>query len=240
MEKKLILELTNHYVYYVKNDTVNYYITIPKYATQNRISIELKSKMANYNLEMNDELWVMENIKSTYSYIDEYNITLVLPILNDEEVDIIEKMDTEKFETIDKIMGSVINSAYLNLREAGQYIEPTIVIVNNERYKTFINWFTARYNERIECKNLLELIHYYNVNATAYKKIQTPGMTYVVGSYNTEVNAPKIEKPEALPTEEVQNVNLEPVHSTGFSSYWLLVTITIVVSVIIAVIAFIY
>ncbi len=240
MEKKLILELTNHYVYYVKSDPVSYYITIPKYATQNRISIELKSKMANYNLEMNDELWVMENIKSTYSYVDAYNITLVLPILNDEEVDIIEKMDTGKFEIIDRILGSVINNAYLNLREAGQYIEPTIVMVNNERYKTFINWFTSRYNERIECKNLLELIQYYNVNATSYKKIQTPGMTYVVGSYNTEINAPKIEKPEEMPAETKTNVNLEPVHSTGFSSYWLLVLITIVVSIVIAVIAYIY
>ena len=63
-------------------------------------------------------------------------------------------------------------------------------------------------------------------------------MTYVVGSYNTEVNAPKIEKPEEA--EPVENIKLEPVHSTGFTSYWLLVTITIVVSVIIAVIAFVY
>ena len=29
MDKRLILELKNHQVYYVKNDKINYYITIP-------------------------------------------------------------------------------------------------------------------------------------------------------------------------------------------------------------------
>ena len=238
MDKKLVLELTNHLVYYVKTDMINYYITIPKNNNKTKISIELKSKMYNYDIENNDEVWVMENIKNTFSYIDEYNITLVLPILNEAEVNIIEKMDQQKFESIDKLLGITINSAYRNLKENNIDIEPMVMLIDNERYKTFINWFTTRYHQRIECHSLLDLIRIYNVNATSYKKINTPGMTYVVGSYNTEVNAPKIEKPEEA--EPVENIKLEPVHSTGFTSYWLLVTITIVVSVIIAVIAFVY
>ena len=64
MNKKLILELENHNVYYVKTDVINYYITIPKYIENTDICIELKNKMGNYDIELNDEIWVMENIKN--------------------------------------------------------------------------------------------------------------------------------------------------------------------------------
>lgn len=235
MDKKLILELKNHKVYYVKTEYVNYYITIPNESVKTSISLELKSKMDNYNLDMNDELWVMENVKNTFSFIDEYNITLVLPVLNEECTNILEKIDNGHFDTIDKLIGLTINGAYINLKEAGKEIDPKVIIVNNDRYKTFINWFITKYHERIEVKNLLELIHIYNVNATSYKKVETPGMTYVVGSYNTEVDAPKVIKEESNIVPEEQ---LVPQHSSGFGSYWLLVTITIVVSIIVAVIAF--
>ena len=234
MEKKLVLKLTNHNVYYLKSDDISYYITIPKNAENIQICLELKSKMANYNLDMNDELWVMENVKNTFSYIDEYNITLVLPILDEEHINVLEKMDTIEFEKIDKLLGDVINSSYTNLKTEGKNIDSTILIVNNERYKAFINWFTVKYKERVTCKNLLEIIREYNVNATSYKKINTPGITYVVGSYNTEVDAPKIVKEEPLIKEQ----DLIPQTNSGFTSYWLLVTITIIVAGIVAIIAF--
>ena len=73
----------------------------------------------------------------------------------------------------------------------------------------------------------------YNANATSYKKFETPAITFVVGSYNNEVNAPKVER-EPEPVQ--QNMELQPQVSSGFSSYWLLVGITIVVSVVVAVI----
>ncbi len=236
MSKKLVLELNNHNVYYVKNDNLSYYITIPKVYKNTSICIELKSKMDNYNLDMNDELWVMENVKNTYSYIDDYNITLVLPILDEEKSSILEKLDTFNYEIIDKILGTTINSAYINLKEAGKEIENQVILINNDRYKSFINWFTTRYKDRIICKNLLSVIQTFNVNATSYKKFETPAINFVVGSYSNEVNAPKIEK---IP-EPTDNMELKPQVSSGFTSYWLLVAITIIVSVIVAVLAFVY
>ena len=238
MDKKLILELKNHNVYYVKTEKVNYYITIPKNYTTTNICLELKNKMDNYNLELNDEIWVMENVKNTYSYIDDYNITLVIPILNSDEVSILEKIDTIKYEEIDKILGYVINSSYSILTSENLKIENQVIMINNDRYKTFINWFTARYRNRVICQNLLELIRIFNVNATTYKKLESPGITFVVGSYNTEVDAPKVEK---IPEKQiVAQSSPVPQTSSGFTSYWLLVIITIVVSSIVAIIAFIY
>ena len=234
MEMKLVLELTNHNVFYVKNNDINYYITIPKNFSSTNICIELKSKMDNYNLDMNDELWVMENVKNTFSYVDNYNITLVLPILDENASSILEKIDSTNYEIVDKILGQTINSAYLNLKENNIDIASEVILINNDRFKSFINWFTTRYRDRIVCKNLLEVIQAYNVNATAYKKMETPAITFVVGSYNNEVDAPKVVK-EPEP-EEIQQ--LVPQTSSGFTSYWLLVAITIVVAGIEAFIAF--
>lgn len=237
MEKKEILTLENHVVYYIKTDLLNYYITIPKKQDKTNICIELKNKMNNYNLELNDELWVMENVKNTFSYIDEYNITLVLPILNEENISILEKIDDDKYETIDKLLGYTINSAYSALKEEKIDVESEVILVNNDRFKTFINWFTTRYRNRIVCKNLLEIIQLFNANATSYKKLETPAMTFVVGSYNTEIDAPK-----AIKKEEEEPILQKPLPqaSSGFTSYWLLAVITLVVAAIVAFIAFKY
>lgn len=238
MEKKMVLELNNHNIYYIKNDLLSFYITVPKQFTNTSICIELKSKMNNFNLEINDEIWVMENVKNVFSFIDDYNITLVLPIIDEENISILEKVDQNNFEKIDKLIGYTINGAYNFLKECGKKIENKITIVDNDRYKTFINWFITKYKDRVECKNLIEIIQMYNVNATDYKKFETPAITFVVGSYNTEVNAPKNSKEEEEEISQSSNEKLIPQTSSGFSSYWLLAVITIVVSTIVAIIAF--
>ena len=237
MEKKLILELENHNVYYIKSENINYYITVPKNDKSTNICIELKNRMGNYDMELNDEIWVMENIKTTFSYVDSYNITLVLPVLKEEEISILEKIDSSKYERIDKLMGQVINGSYMMLRDNDVKVNNQIILVNNDKYKTFINWFITRYKERVICKNLLELIQIFNVNATSYKKLETPVMSFVVGSYNTEVTAPKVEHKEDL-QEEVSNINRQPEVSYGYATYWILAIVTLVVSGIVAVIAF--
>lgn len=236
MEKRMLLDLNNHTVYYIKTDLLSYYITVPKHNEETNICIELKSKMDNYNLDMNDEVWVMENVKNVFSYIDDYNITLVLPILNEEIISILEKVDQTSYENVDKIMGYTINGAYHFLKECNKKIDSEVILINNDRYKTFINWFITRYKDRVVCKNLLEVIQMYNINATSYKKFETPAITFVVGSYNTEVNAPKIVKEEETPIEN--NQKLVPQVSSGFSSYWFLAVVTLVVSAIVAIIAF--
>lgn len=236
MSKKMVLDLNNHVVYYVKTDMLSYYITIPKYANRTNICIELKSKMENYNLDLNDEIWVMENVKNVFSYIDSYNITLVLPILDEDSISILEKVDQNSYEKIDNMMGFIINDAYQLLKKSNKEIESEVILINNERYKTFINWFVTRYKERVTCKNLLEVIQMYNINATSYKKFETPAITFVVGSYNAEIDAPKVVKDDEVPIEVPKK--LVPQASSGFSSYWLLAIITLLVSAVVAFIAF--
>lgn len=238
MEKKQLLELTHHCVYYIKTDQINFYITIPKNVKSTNISIELKSKMNNYNLELNDETWVMDNIKNTFSYIDNYNITLIIPIFNEEDINILEKIDSSKYDIIDKQMGNIINIAYKILLEDDIKISNQIILVNNDRYKTFITWFNTKYKGRVVCKNLLELIQLFNVNATTYQRLETPVMNFVVGSYNTEVDAPRIsEVKNNVPKMSLVNQpKVQP--SSGFANYWILVIITLVLAAAVAYIAF--
>ena len=191
--------------------------------------------MGNYDIETNDELWVMENIKNTFSYIDNYNITLIIPILKEEQISILEKIDTIKYEQIDKILGFVINNSYTCLKENNKNISNQVVLVNNDRYKTFINWFITKYRDRVICKNLLELIQLFNANATSYKKLETPVMSFVVGSYNTEVEAPKLEPQQV---EEVKQPQKQLQISYGYASYWILAIVTLIVSAVVAIMAF--
>lgn len=238
MDNKLVTEVLNlkkHIVYYVKTNIVNYYITIPKTVDNTNICIELKSKMGNYDIELNDEVWVMENVKSVFSYIDDYNITLILPILTKEQISILEKIDNVKYAEIDKILAHIINSSYTLLKQQKKTIANEIILVNNDRYKTFINWFISRYRNRVICKNLLELIQMFNANATSYKKLETPVMNFVVGSYNTEIEAPKTEQ-KTTHDNQTQHKNLQI--SYGYASYWILAIVTLVVSAVIAIVAF--
>ena len=239
MNKKLVLELFNHDVYYVSTNVVNYYIAIPKRFDNTNICIELKNKMGNYDIESNDEVWVMENIKNVFGYIDSYNITLVLPILKEEHISILEKIDTGKYDRIDGIFGVVINSAYNLLRSSNKMVLNQIVMVNNDRYKSFILWFVTKYKNRVVCKNLLELIQLFNANATSYKKLETPVMNFVVGSYNTEVDAPKIApKQEVIQQEKSVPTDRVPQVSYGYATYWVLAVVTLLVSAVVAIMAF--
>jgi len=234
MNKNLILELPHHRVYYIKTDVINYYITVPKNISTTNICLEIKNKMGNYDIELNDEIWVMENIKNTYSYIDNYNITLVIPVLKEKHIGVLEKIDSTKYNEIDTILGHVINSSYQVLKQENISVNNQVVFVNNDKYKTFILWFVTKYKDRIVCKNLLELIQLYNANATIYKKLETPVMNFVVGSYTSEVDAPKIVEPE-----EVEPINQRQLQTSyGFASYWILVIVTIVVAGIVAIVAF--
>ena len=113
MQVTELFKLQKHSVYLVRTEVINYYICIPENSYQKtNISIEIKTKMGNYNMDENDETWVLENVKNTYNYVDDYNITLVLPIMNESMQSILEKMDEKKFVLVDQVLAYIINSSF--------------------------------------------------------------------------------------------------------------------------------
>ena len=240
METTLFLKLLRHNVYYIKTDYVNYYITVPKNTTNAvKMVIEIKSNMNKYDIQKNDKVWVEENVKSVFKDIDDYDITLILPIFNDEIVNYLNEANEDNYTKIDAVCGYLINNAYKVLNNNNLQIDNEITVINSDRYQSFLNWFINRYSSRVKGISLLELIRQDNTTKVEnYQTISTPNMSFVVGA----------NEPEEIPIEEGNNLTFkndtniidmgEDKQNKGFASYSLLAIFTILVSLVILYIVF--
>ena len=240
METTLFLKLLRHNVYYVKTDHVNYYITVPKNTNHMaKMVIDIKSNMDKYDISKNDRVWVEENIKAVFKDIDDYDITLILPVFNDEIVNYLNTNNIDNYVLVDAACGYLINSAYKVLSNNNLQIDKEITVINSDKYQLFINWFINRYSSRVKGISLLELIRQDSANKVDnYQTISTPNMSFVVGS----------NKSEEIPIEEESNLTYkndtniidmgEDKTNKGFASYSLLAIFTILVSLVILYVVF--
>lgn len=240
MEITLFLKLLRHNVYYVSTDHVNYYITVPKNNKQIvKMVIDIKSNMDRYDTLKNDKVWAEENVKSVFKDIDDYDITLILPIFNDEIVRTLNDGNTDNYVKVDAVCGYLINSAYKVLADNNLQVDSQITMINSDKYQNFLNWFMDRYPNRVVGISLLDLIRQDKTNNhTDYQTVDTPNMSFVVGS----------NKPEEIPvSEEVSptirnDTNIidmgDEKENKGFASYSLLAIFTVLVSLVILYIVF--
>lgn len=240
METTLFLKLLRHNVYYVKTDYVNYYITVPKNASHAvKMVIDIKSNMDKYDVLKNDRVWVEENVKTAFKDIDDYDITLILPIFNDETINYLNEGNINNYVKIDAICGYLINNAYKFLSNNNLQIDKEIIVINSDKYQNFLNWFINRYSSRVKGISLLELIRQDNATkAENYQTISTPNMSFVVGT----------NEPKEIPVEEDVNPALkndtniidmgDDKQNKGFASYSLLAIFTILVSLVILYVVF--
>lgn len=240
MEITLFLKLLRHNVYYVSTDHVNYYITVPKNNKQIvKMVIDIKSNMDRYDTLKNDKVWAEENVKSVFKDIDDYDITLILPIFNDEIVRTLNDGNTDNYVKVDAVCGYLINSAYKVLADNNLQVDSQITMINSDKYQNFLNWFMDRYPNRVVGISLLDLIRQDKTNnSTDYQTVDTPNMSFVVGS----------NKPEEIPvSEEVSptirnDTNIidmgDEKENKGFASYSLLAIFTVLVSLVILYIVF--
>lgn len=240
MEITLFLKLLRHNVYYVSTDHVNYYITVPKNNKQIvKMVIDIKSNMDRYNTLKNDKVWAEENVKSVFKDIDDYDITLILPIFNDEIVRSLNDGNTDNYVKVDAVCGYLINSAYKVLADNNLQVDSQITMINSDKYQSFLNWFMDRYPSRVVGISLLDLIRQDKTNNhTDYQTVDTPNMSFVVGS----------NKPEEIPVSEEVNPTIrndtniidmgDEKENKGFASYSLLAIFTVLVSLVILYIVF--
>ena len=240
MEITLFLKLLRHNVYYVSTNHVNYYIAVPKNNKHIvKMVIDIKSNMDRYNTLKNDKVWAEENVKSVFKDIDDYDITLILPIFNDEIVRSLNDGNTDDYVKVDAVCGYLINSAYKVLADNNLQVDSQITMINSDKYQNFLNWFMDRYPSRVVGISLLDLIRQDKTNnSTDYQTVDTPNMYFVVGS----------NKPEEIPvSEEVSptirnDTNIidmgDEKENKGFASYSLLAIFTVLVSLVILYIVF--
>lgn len=246
MEKTLIMSLENHHIYYVTDTKAAFYIAVPyKKFTSSNISIELREDTMELIFNQANINSLIEKLKNIYAKIDNYNISLIIPVINGAFLNSLRTSnDVKMFESLDKALGKVINYSYITLTESNVKVENEIVMINNEKYKVFMNWFTQKYGSRCKYKTLMELIPK-TVNNDNLNKIELSGMNFVVGKETQEEAVKKEEETSnfkldntlilneiELPEDENLPIRKEA-HQAGYISYYLLGVISIAISLVI-------
>lgn len=240
MKETLICSLEKHNIYYLGNSSYGFYISIPfKDYTDTNIAIRLKSNYQSYDLSKNSLDVVTNELMNYYKNLDNYNITLILPVFNDDILSrIITVDDMEIYQKIDNALANIFNNAYTLLTKNNIKVNSNIYVINNDSFKKFTNWFVSRYNNRIEYKTILELIKQ-NDEFNSYNVVETPSINFVVGK-NEE---PTIEKTVEIELqtfdsfikqefdEKLKNELIKKASSGGFVSYILLGIIAFTVSI---------
>lgn len=241
MKETFICSLDKHNIYYLSDVNCGFYILVPyKDFTETNISIRLKSNYQSYDLSRNSLDSVTNELINYYKNIDNYNITLILPVFYDDlllRIRTVDDMDI--YNKMDRYLGHIFNNAYGFLTRNNIKVNSNIYVINNDSFKKFTNWFVSRYNNRIEYKSIVDLVRQ-SGNYSDYNMVETPNINFVVGK-NTE---PKIDKTVEIVSEtfdnyandrEVSKVKEEVKpkrENAGFVSYALLGGVTFVVSMI--------
>lgn len=238
MKETLICSLEKHHIYYLNNSNYGFYLFVPfKDYTETNISVRLKSNYQNYDLNKNPLEVVTNELINYYRNLDNYNITLMLPIFYDDTLSRITTVDDiEKYQIVDRYLGEMFNSAYMFLTKNNIKVNSNIYVINNDSFKNFTNWFVSRYNNRIEYKTILELIKQSD-DFSNYNVVETPNINFVVG--RNEV--PSIDKTVEIELETFDSIAKEteeknkkkPVkkeNNSGYVSYILLGVISFIIS----------
>lgn len=239
MKETLICSLEKHHIYYLSNSNYGFYLFVPfKDYTETNISVRLKSNYQNYDLNKNPLEVVTNELINYYRNLDNYNITLILPIFYDDTLSRITTVDDiEKYQIVDRYLGEMFNGAYIFLSKNNIKVNSNIYVINNDSFKNFTNWFVSRYNNRIEYKTILELIKQSD-DFSNYNVVETPNINFVVG--RNEV--PSIDKTVeieletfdslAKETEEKQKKKavVKKENNSGYVSYILLGVISFIIS----------
>ena len=218
MNKTLILQLSKHNIYLISDNNIAFYISIPKteeYKSTN-ISIDIKDNFDKININKNDMIYVKDELMKIYQDIDIENITLVIPIFYNDILERIKNTPTEElYSYLDKCISYIINNAYKTLVSEQIQVNSKIIIIKNEKFENFIDWFSQRYSSRVDTKQYAELIEEF---------------TSIIPVISTN-NIKEVPTEKTIQTEG--NIPINEKNSPGFISYVLLGTIGIVLTLII-------
>ena len=246
MEKTLILSLENHQIYYVTDNKAAFYIAVPyqKYDTTD-ICIELRDDTKSLTFDKDNLAMINHKLSTIYSRIDNYNVSLVVPVLNIDFLNNLRMSNDEKlFAMLDKAIAKVINYSYMTLSGNNIKVDNQIIMINNEKFKIFNNWFVGRYGDRCKYMTLMEIIQKQSVAGDDnLNKVDVNGVNFVVGKEHEEEvkeEAPKqhLELDSTLILDAIDLPEDEPpvrkeAHQAGYVSYYLLGVFSIAVSLVI-------
>lgn len=244
MEKTLIMSLENHHIYYITDSRASFYIAIPyKKFNSSSISIELRDDTMELVFNDTNINLLIEKLKNIYAKLDNYNISLVIPVINGAFLNSLRVNNDEKmFSALNEALAKVINYSYIALSESNIKVQNEIIMINNGNYKIFMSWFTQKYGTRCKYKTLMEMISEEVGNSNNLNKVELTGINFVVGKEQEEVKKeeePTMKLDNTLILNEIElpeddNVPIrKEAHQAGYISYYLLGVISIAISLVI-------
>lgn len=213
ISKTLLFKLKNHDVYLIDNVSFSYYIAIPSNSVDTIITIEFTID------DVSDYMRVKDNfLISNFEKLDHIPNSLVIPVVKDTT-------------NIENLLSKVLNNAYLILKQEGKNVSQKIILIRNGIYEDKLSSFAKRFESRCSYKTIQELI----AEIINYNKIETTSMNFVVSKKEDPPKIqPEVELKSNLVLDEITlEDEKEPVENAGYVSYWLLGTITIVISIVI-------
>lgn len=240
MNATLFMSLEKHQIYLVVLENISFYISIPyKEFNKTNISIELRDDYNELSLSKNNLENIKSKLKDIYTKIDKYNITLVIPFTEDDDLNDVRVNENEiTYSKLDTILGKVINCSYTKLIESEIEVANKIVIINNEKYKNFIKWFLNNYSDRCEYKSILELITLSN-NDLSLNKFELTDINFVIGKEETEKPKEELNTLEVDPNIIIEEIDLpnnfvnkQEEKQLGYVSYCLLGIMSVIVSLV--------
>ena len=218
MNKTFVADLENHSVYLISNNYISFFVNISKEKETTNITLDLKTKKKKE----------LTKLISYYEKIDNYNITLVIPI-----IEINENFDT--FKTQSNLISLFINTAYRFLVSNGISVRNNINIIKNRSSRSdFVDFFINQFSSRVRHIQLDDLVH----EEVPYNKLDAANISFVIGKPELELTIKDDEMKEIIKEtqdlvetdKKATNLTNLLLSTTGYISYYLLGFLTAVVT----------
>lgn len=220
MNKTFVAELENHEVYLVSNDKISFYINISKVKGSTNITLDVNTGKRN----------VLEKVINYYEKIDNYNITLVIPLINLKE-------NFEDFKQQSNLISKLINTSHKILTKEGVMINEVVNIIKHRNNRSdFIDFFVKEFSSRLKYITLDDLVH----EEVPYNKINAANISFVIGKPELELTIKDDEMKEII-NEIEKNKEKEAkikdkkisLATTGYISYYLLGFLTAIITLLV-------
>lgn len=140
MNQSLVVKLNNTAVYLISDKNISYYLSIPlSSAPKINIAINIAAGLNN------------NNISSIYQKFDTPDICLISPIFDPNVLLQAKTLNEQVFSYIDKCISYLINTVYKIISTNNCTVDSKIILVKNIDYQNFEDWFTKRYQSRVDC-----------------------------------------------------------------------------------------
>lgn len=220
MNKTFIADLDNHSVYLINDGDISFYINISKDKEETNITLDITTKKKND----------IRNLIGYYEKIDNYNITLIVPLVQISE-------DFNEFRKQCNVVSKLINNSYNILKNETIIVKNNVNIIKHRNSRSdFVDYFVNAFASRVRFITIDDLV----CEEVPYNKVNAASISFVVGKPELELTVKDEEMKEILQkakektkVNETKTVPRQNFATSGFVSYYLLGALTAILTLLV-------